>query len=389
MAGTADTLSQNCRNILNNAEHLAVQNESPFVGTEHVLKSLLTMESRIISWLVNQPVGLNKDQAERQVDEMIKLTRSAGSPNFYSPSLERFLAIGGAIWGEHKLPTEGLVIGALLAHKEVKNAMGSILIDTAGGKNILALLLDTLPFAKSRIELIPPNNFVTFDFTWNPETIPQSKESVNKFKAAKPPLVTITPEILEMDKPPVKGTHWVVPGRLLCGRSPGDMTAQELVDIVEAGVDTFVSLQEDYREYGCKDYRLGLQTLARNPSKRFKSFPPHEVSFLHCPIPDFGVLSDRDFIAFISELKRSLEDGRTLYIHCYGGHGRTGTVVLNLLEMVYGVDRRKAMEMLRGYHQMRGCGHCALNRGKLEGEDQTRQAERMEPVMYTRAKKIG
>ena len=120
-----------------------------------------------------------------------------------------------------------------------------------------------------------------------------------------------------------------------------------------------------------------------------EGFPSHEVSFLHCPMPDFGVLADRDFIAFIAELKRSMEDGRTLYIHCYGGHGRTGTVVLNLLEVVYGIDRKTAMEMLRGYHRMRGCSYCALNRGKLEGSEQTQQAEMMEPVMYKRSKKIN
>ena len=103
------------------------------------------------------------------------------------------------------------------------------------------------------------------------------------------------------------------------------MTDGQLSAVVEAGVDTFVCLQESYTEYGCNDYRETLQALARGTFMKSKGFPSHEVSFLHCPMPDFGVIADRDFIALIAELKRSMEDGRTLYIHCYGGHGRTGT----------------------------------------------------------------
>ena len=112
------------------------------------------------------------------------------------------------------------------------------------------------------------------------------------------------------------------------------------------------------------------------------SFPHHEVSFLHCPIQDFEVLADRDLFALVSQLKRLLERDQTLYIHCFGGHGRMGTVVLPLLEMVYGVDRKKAMDILRVSHRVRGCVYnCALKQGMFEGEHQTRQARRMESVM--------
>ena len=142
----AYNLSANCRNILNNAEHLAVEKKSPFVGTEHILKCLLNTENRIVPWMMNKPVSLDKSQVKKKVEEMLQLTKSAGSPNFYSPSLERSLVIAGAIWSGHPLPTEGLVIGALLAHKDVKNAMGSILSNVAGDRNILELLLNDLSF---------------------------------------------------------------------------------------------------------------------------------------------------------------------------------------------------------------------------------------------------
>ena len=104
-------------------------------------------------------------------------------------------------------------------------------------------------------------------FTWNPKTIPQAEKCIKKEKATKPALGTLKPENQKMEDPPAIGTHWVLPGLLLCGRSPGEMTDGQLSAVVEAGVDTFVCLQESYTEYGCRDYRVALQALARDAVK--------------------------------------------------------------------------------------------------------------------------
>ena len=373
-------LTPNCRHILNNAEQLAVAKKSPFVGTEHVLKSLLSTEDWILPWLINNPVQLDKDQVQMDVDDIILVTQSDGSPNFYLPCLERTLDIAGAIWSGHPLPTEGLVVGALLAHKEVKNAIGTILHNAASGQNILQPLLDHLSITKDRLESIPQNSFESYPFSWNPMVIAQCEKQDDIEKAAMAIPATLTPDPRNLEKPPVTETHWVLPGRLICGLSPGGMTSQELTDLVEAGVNTFVSLEKSYTERDCKDYRVMLEALAS------QSFPPHMVSFLHCPTK--GVLPDRDLIAFITELKRSLEHGSTLYIHCAGGHGRTGVVVVNLLEAVCGIDMQTSMQLLSECHKMRGCDDCALNRGEMEKETQTQQLKRMEPIMFKRTKMI-
>merc|ERR1712107_541898 len=76
--------------------------------------------------------------------------------------------------------------------------------------------------------------------------------------------------------------------------------------------DTFVSLQKSYREYGSSDYRETLRTLAKRPD-----FLPHPLSFLHFPIPDFGVVKDPDMLALINQLADLLKKGKCLYIHCF------------------------------------------------------------------------
>ena len=150
--------------------------------------------------------------------------------------------------------------------------------------------------------------------------------------------------------------------------------------MVAAGIDTFVCLQTEYTEYGCDVYP---ETLRRGPP------PPHELRFVHCPIPDFGVLEDESLQALVAELQRELADGHTLYIHCMGGHGRTGTVVANLLMATNDLNFRAAMRTLQLAHRGRGChGHCALNCGELEDESQTTQSQKMQGVMK-RQHKIG
>ena len=99
--------------------------------------------------------------------------------------------------------------------------------------------------------------------------------------------------------------------------------------------------QEDYTEYGCEDYRVTLNNMNKK-----KLLPAVTLRFLHCPVPDFGVLPDGSMVGLVTELRKCLEkDKRVLYIHCYGGHGRTGTVLVNLLQPVLGLSKLQAMEV--------------------------------------------
>jgi hypothetical protein len=99
------------------------------------------------------------------------------------------------------------------------------------------------------------------------------------------------------------GSYWVVPGRLLAGMYPDEETIAELV---AAGVDTFFDLTED-GELG----RYDLNGLAH---RRF-------------PIRDMSTPTPEVMAQILDALDEALDDGRTVYLHCRGGIGRTGTVV--------------------------------------------------------------
>ena len=317
---------------------------------------------------------MSKEEVLTTLSEILAVTKGSGEASFYSASLARSLQLAAHIWQGNPIPTEGLLLGAFLASKENTNAFGALLGNACGGKDLLEPLLAEQPFANSKLDNLPPREY-SVNLTWG-DPVP----SQNPFPSRDPLPSQIQPS---SELAPTPGTHWVIPGRLAAGKSAGGFPSTSLIALVNAGVDTFVCLQESYHEYGCTDYRQTFRNLARKPD-----FPPHSINFLHFPIPDFGVVEDQDMLALTNQLADLLRNGRSLYVHCYGGHGRTGSVLLHLLSATLGQDMQASMEVLRVAHRARGCRHCALKHGELEDRSQQRQADRLEKIVYTRDGKI-
>jgi Cyclin-dependent kinase inhibitor 3 (CDKN3) len=102
------------------------------------------------------------------------------------------------------------------------------------------------------------------------------------------------------------GAYWVRPGRLLAGGYP-----RELDCIREAGVTLFLDLTEE-GEYGLAPYAALLAAATRAVRK---------------PVPDFSCPAPERMTEILDLLDTELEAGSVVYVHCYGGVGRTGTVV--------------------------------------------------------------
>jgi hypothetical protein len=126
--------------------------------------------------------------------------------------------------------------------------------------------------------------------------------------------------------PPIERSYWVDPGRLLAGMYPGDRDPagerRKLEALLDAGIRTFVSLMEDDElgQYAARLRPYG-PALAQLAGER------GEVRRLDFPIEDMDVpppgLVERALDAIEAEIAR----GRGVYLHCFGGLGRTGTLV--------------------------------------------------------------
>jgi protein-tyrosine phosphatase len=70
------------------------------------------------------------------------------------------------------------------------------------------------------------------------------------------------------------------------------------------------------------------------------------IKRLSHPIRDMNVTTAERYDRIIADIERQLAAGRRVYIHCWGGVGRTGTVV-GIWHVHQGHDPVTALELIR------------------------------------------
>lgn len=119
---------------------------------------------------------------------------------------------------------------------------------------------------------------------------------------------------------PIAESYWVETGRLLAGEYPGgfdqELTRKRLDALIEAGLDTFIDLTQP-------------NEIVPYTSVLFEEAQVYGMqAAYHCfPIGDFGLPTPNVMNAILDQMEESLEAGRRIYLHCWGGIGRTGTTV--------------------------------------------------------------
>lgn len=113
---------------------------------------------------------------------------------------------------------------------------------------------------------------------------------------------------------------WVQPGRLLAGEYPGDPDApgarQKVALLIDAGVRTFVDLTTPADPLAPYAPLVAQAAQARQLDLRHERFA----------IPDLGVVDDDRYDVAARIIEAGLTRG-AVYVHCWGGIGRTGTVI--------------------------------------------------------------
>jgi len=171
---------------------------------------------------------------------------------------------------------------------------------------------------------------------------------------------------------PISESNWVfkgndkIPGKLIAGSFPGHpndaVNTRNIIQVLNRGVTVIVNLQQEYKKInsswrfgvGVRPYMDDLEKIIANKSQHpTLTSTITEVVFIHEPIRDCGIIDDAKTLKLAKELFNLLKDGEVVYLHCWGGHGRTGVLVCLILHLIYGLNAIDAIILCEFLHDIR------------------------------------
>lgn len=131
---------------------------------------------------------------------------------------------------------------------------------------------------------------------------------------------------------PIENCYWVIPGRLLAGEYPrnrDDKSSKTKINaLLQAGITVFIDLTEENEGLYPYVHWIGLAGHHR--------FPIKDRS-----VPDSPEVTE----AILNAIDHYLNQGSMIYVHCWGGVGRTGTIIGCWLAR-HGAEGNAALERL-------------------------------------------
>lgn len=140
-------------------------------------------------------------------------------------------------------------------------------------------------------------------------------------------------------------SYWVIQGKLMAGEFPGafidDEARGRLCWLLEQGVNACLDLTED--ELDCLPQYTKI--LSEQAGKMGIT-----VSYVRMGIRDFSVPSVEQMNNILDKLDATIHQGQTVYVHCCGGIGRTGTVVGCYL-VRHGLNGEEALRQIASWRK--------------------------------------
>lgn len=125
---------------------------------------------------------------------------------------------------------------------------------------------------------------------------------------------------------PYPRSYWVQPGRLLAGFIPGSFDPKEehekLTALCDAGVTHIINLMEEGERNRAgvvfRDYRPAWNKIATARGA--------DLGWTRHAIKDMNIPTAEEMVCILDTVDAVMKDG-CAYVHCWGGKGRTGTVI--------------------------------------------------------------
>ena len=133
-------------------------------------------------------------------------------------------------------------------------------------------------------------------------------------------------DIDEITETPFDRSYWVDDEHLLAGCYPGDMdfeTARKKITyLLRYGIRHIINLMEKnergkyYNEFAPYESELKIAAASLGGEGTTKRYP----------IKDYGIAPRETIKEILDEIDAKISEGKRVYIHCWGGIGRTGMI---------------------------------------------------------------
>ena len=139
---------------------------------------------------------------------------------------------------------------------------------------------------------------------------------------------------------PILDSYWVIPSSFMAGEYPGagqeSQAREKLRWLIAQGINTWIDLTVA-NEDGLAPY---ANWAIEEGEKAGKS-----IQYQRFSINDMEIPSHEEMTLILDAIDTNINTGRRIYVHCYGGVGRTGTVVGCYL-VRHGIDGEQAIRQI-------------------------------------------
>jgi len=126
---------------------------------------------------------------------------------------------------------------------------------------------------------------------------------------------------------PYERSYWVLPNKLLAGEIPSSKTEtiklEKIQGLLNCGISVVINLMEfdekNFNDEILEDYSKLFYSEAGKMNK--------QIEIYRFPIKDLSIPNESYMIEILNKMDELISKGEKVYVHCWGGVGRTGTVI--------------------------------------------------------------
>jgi predicted protein tyrosine phosphatase len=125
---------------------------------------------------------------------------------------------------------------------------------------------------------------------------------------------------MQISHRPIPESYWVESGRFLAGEYPGGFDLEaircRMDKFLEARITTFIDLTQPHE-------LVTYEAILKEQARAYGLI----VTYQRISIQDHGTPSYETMTHILNTIDSALTSGQKIYVHCWGGVGRTGTTV--------------------------------------------------------------